>query len=125
MFPEVFMKIQLRIVSIVSSVWMAGLLITQPLQAQQSSPQSTQQPATAQPQQPAQPNSVPADQATPAEPSAAPTTQNQPSQPQQTPPSGTTVNPSQAPLQPVTTYPDASGTQQQEPQSTPAQQTTV
>jgi hypothetical protein len=34
--------------------------------------------------------------------------------PQQKPPaSGTTVNPSQAPLQPVTTYPDASGNQQQ------------
>jgi hypothetical protein len=34
--------------------------------------------------------------------------------PQQNPAtSGTTVNPSQAPLQPVTTYPDASGNQQQ------------
>lgn len=36
--------------------------------------------------------------------------------PQQNPPaSGTSVNPSQAPLQPVTTYPDASGNQQQQP----------
>lgn len=118
------MKIQLRIAGIVSSVLMAGFLVIQPLQAQQNSPQPTQQPAaaTAQPQQqPAQTNSLPADQATPVNPSAAPATQNQQSQPQQNAPNGTTVNPSQGPLQPVTTYPDASGAaQQQEPQTAPA-----
>lgn len=38
------------------------------------------------------------------------------------PASGTTVNPSQAPLQPVTTYPDASGVEQQTQSGNSAQQ---
>lgn len=104
--------------------------------AQQSQQQT--QPATTQPAQ----SSVPAqtqNQSAPATPApsnaqpAAPsaqgqqTQQDQPAQQQQTqpaqpqqqnqpvnPPSGTTVNPSQAPLAPVTTYPDASGAQQQQ-----------
>jgi hypothetical protein len=49
---------------------------------------------------------------------AAPQTSPSPGQAQPKPqpsPQGATVNPSQPPLQPVTTYPDASGTQQQLP----------
>jgi len=54
---------------------------------------------------------APADQ--PAQTDQTPATGNAQT-PQQTPAaSGATVNPSQAPLQPVTTYPDASGNQQQ------------
>jgi hypothetical protein len=59
------------------------------------------------------------------DPSAAPATSNQDSsQPTQQPanqPStvpGNNVNPSQGPLKPVTTYPDASGDQQAQPPST-------
>lgn len=136
------MKIQRRTLSIVSSMFVAGLL-TLPLQAQQSNPQpsaqqsSTQQPSaqttdTAQPQaQPAQTNTVPtntqpdpatAQPAAPATNQAAPAQQQpatkQPAaqQPQQPSAPNSNVNPSQGPLQPVqpmTTYPDATGGQQQ------------
>src|SRR5262249_30081298 len=55
--------------------------------------------------------------------SPAPASGQSQTQPGQAPASGTTVNPSQAPLQPVTTYPDASGADQQTQtgNSTPAQ----
>jgi len=46
----------------------------------------------------------------------------QPAPPNQTQPSGGAINPSQPPLQPVTTYPDASDTQQDEQQATPPEQ---
>jgi hypothetical protein len=87
------MRIQRQITSILSTMLIAGMFLTVPLRAQQSgsqTPAQTTQPTT-QPQQQSQPQ-------------------------QATPPSGTTVNPSEAPLAPVTTYPDASGAQQQQQQ---------
>jgi hypothetical protein len=69
-------------------------------QTQLVATQPVQNPASATAQQ-AQPQ-----QSQPAQPQL----QTRPQQPVN--PSGTTVNPSQAPLQPITTYPDASGTQQ-------------
>ena len=146
------MKIQRQITSILSTMLIAGMFLTLPLRAQQSNsqppaqqspdpaqqPQQQNPPSTAQPAQtnpapanaPAEPN-TPADPNAPAQPGntqpAAPAgqtqqNQTQQNQPQQTQP-GTSVNPSQAPLAPVTTYPDASGTQQQQQPSTttPAQ----
>lgn len=46
----------------------------------------------------------------------------QPAPPNQTQPSGGAINPSQPPLQPVTTYPNASDTQQDEQQAPPPEQ---
>ena len=46
----------------------------------------------------------------------------QPAPPNQTQPSGGAINPSQPPLQPVTTYPNASDTQQDEQQAGPPEQ---
>lgn len=46
----------------------------------------------------------------------------QPAPPNQTQPSGGAINPSQPPLQPVTTYPNASDTQQDEQQAAPPEQ---
>jgi hypothetical protein len=103
------------------------------LSAQQSNPstaQQPQQPINTQPTntQPAQP--APTDQAQPAaqQPSqnTPPAGQSQPQPANQ----GTTVNPSQAPLQPVTTYPDAGGAQQEQtspnaPAQTAPAQTTI
>ena len=107
---------QHRITSILSTLLVAGLCAAPQLRAQQSNPSTAQQ-ATETSQQPQQPaNTQP-----------APNTQAQPSeqiQPQPaTNPSGTSVNPSQPPLQPVTTYPDASGAQQeqQSPNAAPTQ----
>ncbi len=142
------MKIQRQITSILSTMLIAGMFLTPPLRAQQSTsqppaqqppeteqqPQQQNQPTTA---QPTQTNPAPANtQAAPGntqpaapsgqnqqgqsqqnQPQQAQPQQNQPqqNQTQQNPnPSGTTVNPSQAPLAPITTYPDASGTQQQQ-----------
>ena len=128
------MKRQHRIAGIVSTILMAVSFFSQPLIGQQSTSQAPAQqpPETAQqPQQPnqtapAQPNTAPANTASPA--NAQPASPNNQSQ-QQPSASGTTVNPSQAPLQPVTTYPNASDTQQQqqadEPIAAPAQATTV
>jgi hypothetical protein len=131
------MKIQRRILSILSTMFVAGTLLALPLQAQQSNPQTTAQQQTqdtTQPQaQPAQTNTVPVNtQSAPADnQSAAPATNQavpaqqqpvnpQPANPQSATPQsatpGSSVNPSQGPLQPVrpvTTYPDAAGEQQQ------------
>ena len=97
----------------------------------QSVPDTAQQPQ--QQNQAAPANTVPANtQPAPANQSAAPTTGNQlnpPQQPvnqapagQQPGNSGTSVNPSQGPLAPVTTYPNATGEQQaQPPAAAPAQ----
>jgi hypothetical protein len=130
------MKRQHRIASIVSTILMVFWFASQPLLAQQSTAQ--QPPETAQQPQldqttPAQPNTPPANTATPA--NAQPQSQanqGQQAQPSQQQPgtSGTTVNPSQGPLQPVTTYPNANETQQQQQPdqpivSAPAQATTV
>ncbi|HMC32149.1 MAG TPA: hypothetical protein VKL99_15050 [Candidatus Angelobacter sp.] len=122
------MKRQHRIAGIVSTILMAVSFFSQPLLGQQSNsqPPAQQPPETAQqPQQsnpPAQPNTAPAS-------TTAPSAQNQQGQPQQQAPGSTTVNPSQAPLQPVTTYPNASDTQQQPEQpgaaTAPAQATTI
>ena len=130
------MTVQYRITRILSTLLLAGLCSAPLLRAQQTNPatpqqapetsQQPQQPTTTQPAQasptqtsPTQPattqpgttQTTPAPAAAPAQNTqpAAPANQNQPQQPA---PSGTTVNPSQAPLNPVTTYPDASDTQQ-------------
>ena len=112
------MKKQSRIPRILSTTLIACVSFSQMMVAQQgnnpASPQ--QQPETA--QQPAQSNTP--GTAQPASPAVAPANSN----PQNNNPSGTSVNPSQGPLQPVTTYPDASGAQQQEQlgaPTTPAQ----
>lgn len=128
------MKRQHRIAGILSTLLIAGLFLPQAVVAQQNPSQPAQQPETS--QQPQQ-NQSTATQ--PAQPSAAPSTtapttagdQSQQSQQQQTPSqSGTSINPSQAPLQPVqpvTTYPDASGANQEQPGTTtvPTQSTTA
>lgn len=110
------MKIQRRTLSILSSMFVAGLL-TLPLQAQSNPQQQT--PDTTQPQaQPAQTNTAPANaQSAPTttQPAEPATDQAAPTQQQPTTPNST-VNPSQGPLQPVkpvTSYPDAAGEQQQ------------
>jgi hypothetical protein len=132
------MTVQYRITKILSTLLLAGLCSAPLLRAQQTNPatpqqapetsQQPQQPTTTQPAQttptqasptqPAttqpgttQPATKPAQPAAPAQ-STQPATPANQNQPQQTVPSGTTVNPSQAPLNPVTTYPDASDTQQ-------------
>ena len=121
------MKIQRRTLSILSSMFVAGLL----MQAQQSNPQpSAQQPSAQTPDttqaQPAQSNTVPANTqpapattqpVAPATDQSAPTQQPSTQQPTTQPATpGSGVNPSQGPLQPVkpvTSYPDAAGEQQQ------------
>jgi len=129
------MTVQHRIMSILSTLLVAAVC-SAPLCAQQSNrstahqpPETSQQPQQPTNTQPAQP--APTDQAQPAtqQPSqnAPPAGQSQPQPANQ----GTTVNPSQAPLQPVTTYPDAAGAQQEQtsPNANPAQtapaQTTI
>jgi hypothetical protein len=137
MFPEVFMTVQYRITSILSTLLIAGLCSAPLLRAQQTNPSTAQQPpeTSRQPQQPATTQPAQTDQAQPTNspvPAAAPAQNTQPTaptgqtQPQQQPVSpGINVNPSQAPLAPVTTYPDASDTQQeqQSPNAAPAQTT--
>lgn len=132
------MTAQHRITRILSTLLLAGLCSAPLLRAQQTNPsnpstaqqppETSQQPATT--QQPAQTNAT-QPVTTPA-PAAAPAQSTQPAapanqtQPQQQPPSpGTSVNPSQAPLAPVTTYPDASDTQQEQPSQNAAPQTTT
>ena len=93
------MKIQQRITKALSTILAAALCLTPELAGA-----VTQQ--NAQPQQ--QPQST--DQAAPAQPQSP----SQPSDQQ----SGTTVDPSKAPLQPITTYPDAPTPQQDQQQTT-------
>jgi hypothetical protein len=121
------MTLQHRFTTILSTLLVAGLFSAPQLRAQQSNPATPQQaPETSQqPQQPANVQPAQTNQ-TPSTTQQAPATNPQPapqgqSQPQQPSSSGTTVNPSQAPLQPVTTYPDASGTQQGQQPTAPAQ----
>jgi hypothetical protein len=134
------MTVQHRIMSILSTLLVAALCSAPQLSAQQSNPSTAQQPPETA-QQPQQPTNTQPTNTQPAQP--APTDQAQPAtqQPSQnTPPAGqsqpqpahqgTTVNPSQAPLQPVTTYPDAGGAQQEQtspnaPAQTAPAQTTV
>jgi hypothetical protein len=107
------MKSQRKFTSILSTMLIAGMSLGQSLQAQQSSPQ----PSSTQPTQTQQTTTAPAaaQPVSATDQSAAPATSNQNS-PQQP---GSNVNPSQGPLKPVTTYPDAAGEQQAQPQSTP------
>lgn len=146
------MTVQYRITRILSTLLLASLCSAPLLRAQQTNPATPQQaPETSQqPQQPTQPaQAIPpatTDQAQPgttqttAAPATSPAQNTQPvapanqNQPQQQPPQqqqpltpGTSVNPSQAPLAPVTTYPDASGAQQDQtsPNAEPQTTTTV
>jgi len=141
------MTVQDRITRILSTLLLAGVCSAPLLRAQQTNPatpqqapetsQQPQQPTTTQPAQasptqtsPTQPGTTqttPAPTVAPTQNTqpAAPATQTQPQQPSPAP-SGTTVNPSQAPLNPVTTYPDASDTQQQpSPNAAPQTTTTI
>jgi hypothetical protein len=133
------MTVQHRISTILSTLLIAGLCSAPLLRAQQTNPSTAQQPPETsqqpQPQQPAGTQPAQTDQSQPVNPPtstqapaqntqpAAPANQNQP----QPASPGTSVNPSQAPLAPVTTYPDASGAQQeqQSPNTAPAAQTTI
>jgi hypothetical protein len=101
------MTIQSTSTKILSATLAALLCVTPEMWAQNPQPQSSQ------PQ-----NSQPSMQNAP--PQAGTNPQTAPNQGQNAPAtqpanSGTTVNPSQGPLQPVTTYPEASGTEQNEP----------
>ena len=129
------MTVQHRIMTILSTLLVAAVCSAPQLSAQQSNSSTAQQPTetSQQPQQPATTQPVQPAQTNQAQPATQQPAQNTPpaehSQPQPSN-SGTTVNPSQAPLQPVTTYPDAAGAQQEEPlTNTPAQtvpaQTTI
>jgi DNA mismatch repair ATPase MutL len=143
------MTLQHRLTSILGTCLLAALCSAPQLRAQQSNPSTAQQPpeTSQQPQQPAsaqpttaQPsptNQAQPDQTQPASQPQAPASntqatppasQNQPQQPAE---GGTSVNPSQAPLQPVTTYPDATGAEQEQqpagtaPQDVTPQTTTI
>ncbi|HEX2328434.1 MAG TPA: hypothetical protein VHN74_06905 [Candidatus Angelobacter sp.] len=89
-----------------------------------SAPPQQQTPATQNQSSQNQSSQNQADQQQGTSPDAEATGAQQPSatQGQQAPaqpaPSGTSVNPSQGPLQPVTTYPDAAGNAQSQPQQT-------
>ncbi len=120
------MKIQHGISKFLALALAFGLCVTPEMFAQQQA--QTQTPATApspQPQgQPGQqaPQAVPP--ATSELPASTAPAQTQPAKPSPngTNPNPTTIDPSQGPLQPVTTYPDATGAAQPE-SSTAAQQT--
>jgi len=117
------MTVQHRIMSILST-----LLVAAVCSAQQSNPSTAQQPPETSSQQPQQPANTQPANTQPAQPAQTQPATQQPSQPasQGTANQGTTVNPSQAPLQPVTTYPDASDTQQQPaPNAAPQTTTTI
>jgi len=107
------MTIQQRITKILSSIVIAGLCITPEMMS--AATQQNAQGSNTQSQSDAQ--------ATPA----TAQDQNQQPQPDSRQNRGTTVDPSQGPLQPVTTYPDASQQQQNEPQNAtePAQPATT
>ena len=112
------MTVQHRIMSILSTLLVAAVCSAPQLRAQQSNPSTAPQPANAQPAQTDQAQPSQTNQAQPAAQSPAPAqnTQTAPPAGQSQPAnSGTTVNPSQAPLAPVTTYPDAVGAQQEQP----------
>jgi hypothetical protein len=119
------MRIQHGISKLLALGLAFGLCLTPEMFAQQQT-QSSTSPAAASSQTSSSqtPTSPQAPQAVPpaaSEPPASTTpAQTQPAKPS---PNGSTIDPSQGPLQPVTTYPDASGGQQQE-QSTVQPQTT-
>ncbi len=124
------MKIQRQITRILSTMLISSMALGLPLQGQQSTPQTSagqqaqqnQQPATGAPAN-AQPAAPSSDQSMSQSTAPSNGTQANPQQQpaNQAPTPGTNVNPSQGPLTPVTTYPDAAGDQQAQPQSAPAQ----
>src|SRR5437016_5344445 len=109
--PRGFMSIQQRITKILSTILIATLWITPGLMHAAVQQQNSQPPAS--------PSQEPAQQQ--SNPQAAPDTSQETAQPAQNQQNrGTKVDPSQAPLQPVTTYPDAP-TPQQDQQPNAAQ----
>jgi hypothetical protein len=116
------MKIQHGISKLLALALAFGLCITPEMFAQQQAPPQT---AAAAPSQPGQqgPQAVPP--ATSEPPASTAPAQTQPAKPSPngTNPNPTTIDPSQGPLQPVTTYPDATGAAQPE-STTLAPQTT-
>lgn len=99
------MKIQQRITKILSTILVAALCLTPELAS------AVQQSAQPQPQSPS------TDQTAPLQP------QTQSQQPEQQ--GGTSVDPAKAPLQPITTYPDAPTPQQDQQQTTTQPVTTT
>jgi len=87
-------------------------------QTSNSQAPTSQAPSSQSPTSPQAPQAVPPAASEP--PASTTPAQTQPAKPS---PNGSTIDPSQGPLQPVTTYPDANGGQQQE-QSTVQSQTT-
>src|SRR5258708_5395851 len=115
------MNMSSRVAKILSSSLIVGLCLTpEMMPAQQSAAPAPASNSAQQQTQPASPAQTPA-QPQPSQQSSQPSNQNR----------GTTVDPAQAPLQPVTTYPDASDNQQQEapgataPSQAPASVTTL
>src|SRR5947209_5477244 len=109
------MTIEQRFTKILSTMLIAGLCITPELAGAQQTGQ------------PSSPQSQATGQQQPTSTQAAPDNNNPQEQQQQSPQQtrGTTIDPAQGPLQPVTTYPDASQ-QQNEPQNaTETPQTTT
>lgn len=122
------MKFQQISTKILSATLVAALCITPEMWAQGTAQSPAQPPAAQQPETGQQPPPTSTttgqsnSQAAPANPQ--PSTPGNQGQNPQPPATGTTVNPSQGPLQPVTTYPDASGTDQsQQPADTNTTQT--
>jgi hypothetical protein len=106
--PRGFMTIQQRITKIVSTMIIAGLCVTPEMMTAQ---QPSSQPQPPQTSQQNNTQAAPAPTAEPTNTQAAPNSQQQPK-----PSAGTSVDPSQAPLTPITTYPDASSQGQKEPE---------
>lgn len=109
------MKIQLGISKFIALALVIGLCLTPEMFAQQQS--QSQTPSTTQPGQQA-PQAVPP--ATNEPPASTAPAQTQPAKPSPngTNPNGTAIDPSQGPLQPVTTFPDATGAAQPESANT-------
>jgi cytoskeletal protein RodZ len=106
MFPHSIMKIQQRVTKILSLI-LAGALCLTP-EVMNAATQQNSQPS---PQTQTQQNNAP----------AVPSDSQSNAQAGSQQGSGTTVDPSKAPLQPVTTYPEAPTPQQDQTQSAPQQ----
>jgi cytoskeletal protein RodZ len=112
------MKIQLGISKVVALSLIFGLCLTPEMYAQQGQPQTSPSTSSAQPGQQGQgPQAVPPAANQPPASTAPEQTQPAKPSPNGTNPNSTTIDPSQGPLQPVTTYPDATG--QTESSTTP------
>ena len=114
------MKIQLGISKVVALSLIFGLCLTPEMYAQQGQPQTSPSAPSTQSGQPGQaPQAVPPAANEP--PASTAPEQTQPAKPSPNGTNPTTIDPSQGPLQPVTTYPDATG--QNESATTPQQTT--